>query len=73
MNPIARKLFCTLLTFIAFVFFLDSAVQSAAGKCPICHNGHTQLIACDQVAKYLQNHPGDTNGPCPVVSQEKPQ
>ena len=70
MNPIARKLFCTLLTLIAFVFFLGSVVQSAK-MCQVCHHGQTITIACDQVAKYLKNHPGDTNGPCPV-SQEQP-
>ena len=82
MNPIARKLFCALLAFIAFVFFLGPALQSVVAqsaakpspgkKCPVCHNGRTILIACDQVTKYLQKHPGDTAGECVPVSQEKP-
>ena len=80
MNPIARKLFSTLLILIAFVFFLGSAVHSVvaqaasstAEKCPVCHNGHTILIPCDKVAKYLEMHSGDTAGECQGVSQEKP-
>ncbi len=81
MNPIARKLFSTLLILIAFVFFLGSAVHSVvaqaasspAEKCPVCHNGRTTiLIPCDKVAKYLQNHPGDYAGECQSISQEKP-
>jgi hypothetical protein len=80
MNSMARKLFGTLLILIAFVFFLGSAVQSVTAQnatkpvknCPVCHNGHTILIPCDQVAKYLQNHPGDYAGKCQSVTQEKP-
>jgi hypothetical protein len=79
MNPIARKLFSTLLTLIAFVFFLGSALvaqnpsTNASSNCQVCHNGHTVTIKCDQVNKYLANHPGDTAGACPVVTQQAPQ
>jgi hypothetical protein len=80
MNSTARKLFATLLTLMAFIFFLGSAAHSVvaqepkppAQKCPVCHNGHTILIDCRQVAKYLQKHPGDTVGECEGVSDEKP-
>lgn len=78
MNPITRKLFSTLLTLVAFVFFLGSALvaqspNASSSNCQVCHNGHTITIKCDQKAKYLQNHPGDTDGACPVVTQQAPQ
>ncbi len=83
MNPIARKLLCTLLILIAFVFLLGSALKSAVAqtpskptdKCQVCHNGanaHTVIMPCSQVNKYLQDHPGDYAGPCINNSHEKP-
>ena len=44
-------------------------------KCIVCHNDHNFheiSIPCDQVAKYLQNHPGDHAGPCTVTSVTNP-
>jgi hypothetical protein len=41
------------------------------GKCIVCHNEHNFheiSIPCDQVDKYLKNHPGDHAGPCQVTS-----
>ncbi len=41
------------------------------GKCTVCHNPHNYHeinIPCDQVEKYLANHPGDYSGPCKVTS-----
>ncbi|MEP6602338.1 MAG: hypothetical protein ABJB69_00140 [Spartobacteria bacterium] len=39
---------------------------SGAGqnRCLVCHNGHEISIPCEEVAKYLKNHPGDNAGPC---------
>jgi hypothetical protein len=40
-------------------------------KCIVCHNEHNfheVSIPCDQVDKYLKNHPGDHAGPCQVTS-----
>jgi hypothetical protein len=59
------------------VSFVSIAPGQNAPKteCQVCHNGtnpHTVIIACKNVASYLANHPGDFEGPCPVVSGEKP-
>jgi hypothetical protein len=80
MNSTARKLFASLLTLMAFIFFLGSAAHSVVAqepkapveKCPVCHNGHTIMIPCKQVAKYLEKHPEDIVGECLGVSDEKP-
>ena len=37
---------------------------ASRGLCLVCHNGHEIRIPCDQVPKYLKNHPGDNAGPC---------
>ena len=40
-------------------------------KCIVCHNEHNFheiSIPCDQLDKYLKNHPGDHAGPCQVTS-----
>jgi|ERR1700719_4650499 len=40
------------------------------GKCIVCHNPHNFheiSIPCDQVDKFLQNHPGDFRGHCNVT------
>jgi hypothetical protein len=40
-------------------------------KCEVCHNPHnphTIRIPCDQVDKFLKNHPGDYRGPCHVTT-----
>jgi hypothetical protein len=39
-------------------------------KCTVCHNPHNFheiSIPCNQVAKFLRNHPGDFAGPCNVT------
>jgi hypothetical protein len=80
MSSISRKLLCALFILIALVFFLGSAVHSvvaqgasnAVEKCPVCHNGHTIMIPCKQVAKFLEKHLGDSAGECQGVSDEKP-
>jgi hypothetical protein len=39
-------------------------------KCTVCHNPHNYHeinIPCDQVDKFLGNHPGDFRGPCQVT------
>jgi outer membrane biosynthesis protein TonB len=44
-------------------------------KCEVCHNPrnpHTIKIPCDQVDKFLKNHPGDYRGPCHVTSFQNP-
>jgi hypothetical protein len=46
-----------------------------SGKCIVCHNDknpHEISIPCDEVEKYLKNHPGDYAGPCKPVSPEQP-
>ncbi len=53
----------------------DDPLPAKKDKCPVCHNTHnphTINIPCNQVDKYLQNHPGDYAGPCQNVSGEKP-
>ena len=40
------------------------------GKCTVCHNPHNFheiSIPCNQVDKFLKNHPGDFSGPCNVT------
>jgi hypothetical protein len=49
----------------------DAKKGAANGKCIVCHNEHNFheiSIPCDQVDKYLTNHPGDHAGPCQVTS-----
>jgi hypothetical protein len=39
-------------------------------KCTVCHNPHNFhpiSIPCNQVDKFLRNHPGDFAGPCTVT------
>ena len=53
---------------------LLALMAAAPGLVPICHHPnpledpfghpHTIYIAPDKVAKFLENHPGDTLGPC---------
>ena len=46
-----------------------------SGKCDICHNPHnyhTISIPCDQVDKFLANHPGDFRGRCQVTGVTNP-
>jgi hypothetical protein len=62
---------------LSFVFLAVTNGQDPAKnqKCQVCHNTrnpHTITIACNAVAKHLQNHPGDYEGPCQGVSNEKP-
>jgi hypothetical protein len=45
------------------------------GKCDVCHNPHnyhTISIPCDQVDKFLGNHPGDFRGRCEVTGVTNP-
>jgi len=45
------------------------------GKCDVCHNPHnyhTISIPCDQVDKFLSNHPGDFRGKCEVTGVTNP-
>jgi hypothetical protein len=44
-------------------------------KCEVCHNPHnyhTIRIPCDQVDKFLENHPGDYRGPCEITPVTNP-
>ncbi|MEP6698861.1 MAG: FecR family protein [Verrucomicrobiota bacterium] len=50
----------------------SSGGGSGQNLCIVCHNGHDIRIPCDQVAKFLRNHPGDRAGSCrptPVTNQ----
>jgi hypothetical protein len=45
------------------------------GKCDVCHNPHnyhTINIPCDQVDKFLANHPGDFRGRCQATPVTNP-
>jgi hypothetical protein len=47
----------------------------ASGKCDVCHNPHnyhTISIPCDQVDKFLSNHPGDFRGRCEATPVANP-
>jgi hypothetical protein len=60
---------------LLLIFFAASNAPGAAQKCQVCHNGnqpHTVFIKCSKVPRYLQDHPGDYEGPCQGVSNEKP-
>jgi hypothetical protein len=50
------------------------SVGSGAGQntCLVCHNGHEMQIPCDQVSKFLSQHPGDHAGPCQVTAVTNP-
>ena len=53
----------------------ETADTAAAEKCYVCHNGrnpHTVRIRCSRVPTYLANHPGDYEGPCTGITEEKP-
>jgi len=44
--------------------------SNATDKCTVCHNPHNFheiSIPCDQVDKFLNNHPGDFRGRCTVT------
>ena len=44
-------------------------------KCDVCHNPHnyhTISIPCDQVDKFLSNHPGDFRGRCEATPVTNP-
>src|SRR5205814_100198 len=48
---------------------------NGVGKCDVCHNPHnyhTISIPCDQVDKFLSNHPGDFRGKCEVTGVMNP-
>jgi hypothetical protein len=71
-------LLALLLVAFAVIFVLAPGQTTAAkkDKCEVCHNGknpHTVEIPCDQVPKYLDNHPGDYEGPCQGITDEKPK
>jgi outer membrane biosynthesis protein TonB len=46
------------------------------GKCTVCDRSGNKpkekMINCDDVAKYLQDHPGSTSGPCNVTPVTNP-
>ena len=74
MNLFSRTL-AVLLAVIAVLFITSAAKVESATKCQVCHNGknpHTLDIPCKNVQKYLNDHPGDTPGPCQGVTDEKP-
>jgi hypothetical protein len=46
-----------------------------SGKCDVCHNPHnyhTISIPCDEVDKFLSNHPGDFRGRCQATPVTNP-
>jgi hypothetical protein len=50
--------------------FADDKSSNAKDKCTVCHNPHNFheiSIPCDQVDKFLNNHPGDFRGRCTVT------
>ena len=49
--------------------------KGSSGGCDVCHNAHnyhTINIPCDQVDKFLSNHPGDFRGRCEVTPVTNP-
>jgi hypothetical protein len=55
--------------------FWSATAAPPSGKCIVCHNSHNFheiSIPCDQVDKYLQDHPGDFAGPCNVTPVTNP-
>ena len=55
----------------------DKGKPTKGGKngCDVCHNPHnyhTINIPCDQVDKFLANHPGDFRGRCQVTPVTNP-
>ena len=49
--------------------------KGQVGKCDVCHNPHnyhTISIPCDQVDKFLSNHPGDFRGRCEATPVTNP-
>ena len=61
---------------LALIFVLVTQTPGrAAAKCKVCHNTktpHTVEMSCDQVNKYLANHPGDYAGECQGMTDEQP-
>jgi hypothetical protein len=77
--PLRSDLLALVLTTLGVIFVLvaqaPGKTNAAVDKCQVCHNDknpHTIDIPCDQVDKYLANHPGDFAGSCPVITNEKP-
>jgi hypothetical protein len=53
----------------------SASVPPGHDKCEVCHNPHnyhTISIPCEQVDKFLENHPGDFRGPCQVTPVTNP-
>ena len=49
--------------------------KGGSGACDVCHNPHnyhTISIPCDQVDKFLSNHPGDFRGRCEATPVTNP-
>jgi hypothetical protein len=49
--------------------------KGSSGGCDVCHNPHnyhTINIPCDQVDKFLENHPGDFRGRCEATPVTNP-
>jgi hypothetical protein len=60
---------------LILVLVTQSPRQATAANCQVCHNGknpHTVTMPCNQVSKYLQDHPGDYAGACHGVTNEQP-
>jgi hypothetical protein len=61
---------------LTFALITQSPRQAtAAANCQVCHNGknpHTVTMPCNQVNKYLHDHPGDYAGPCHGMTNEQP-
>jgi hypothetical protein len=67
--------FFAVIALACAVIFPFLSQTPAADKCEVCHNDknpHTVTIPCNQVDKYLSNHPGDYAGPCQTMTAEKP-
>ena len=76
----AYPLRCDVLALISMALALilvliTQTPGEAAAKCQVCHNTknpNTVEMSCDQVNKYLANHPGDYAGPCQNTTAEQP-
>jgi hypothetical protein len=51
----------------------DQRVSQHRRKCKVCHHGHTIVLPCSQVPKFLEHHPEDTRGPCTPTPTPTPR
>lgn len=48
---------------------VGSGAGAGGNSCVVCHNNQNITLACDDVAGYLQSHPGDRAGACQATPE----